>query len=451
MSFRPARATRAPGPSPPPYEEPPLIPVSNPMRPRRAHLRALGFLALMVLAGCGGAKAPGGARVSAKSGMPLVLPEHYAQSIAALGWPGAKRAFQLGDGAQVFAGDAAFEWRIAEEGVKTTPVYFESDGVPVAHWTMTGAENRIDFEAAAAPLDVLGDTSLVVSVRATVTRTAPGTGEFSFEAHVRDRPEGPHAEFWDADPSPGREQGWQDHGAWCNGRLVALVDDAASIPSGAPTRTKPTTTDAGDSPGLVATCHATLARGEPRTWEFSMPAYPIDLDAKKLRSAIKHDDIAARARSAWRGWLSDAVQFETPDTLVNAAWRAALVTLIQCQEKDGNDWLPIGNPFQYRDVWIRDGARVVRALAVAGLSERAKANAWTFRRYQLPPGAFLSQRGQLDATGQALWAFEQVASLPPDPKTAKRYLDIASQALDWIVRERRATRQLDLRYGDLLP
>jgi hypothetical protein len=137
--------------------------------------------------------------------------------------------------------------------------------------------------------------------------------------------------------------------------------------------------------------------------------------------------------------------------LTNAAYRAALVTLIQCQERVGDDWVSIGNPFQYRDVWLRDGARVVRALAVAGLGEWARANAWTFRRYQLPPGALISQRGQLDGTGQALWAFAQAATLPPDPEQARRFLPIAEHAFRWLERQRAGSRAFDPPWPGLLP
>jgi hypothetical protein len=408
-------------------------------------------LALGPLAGCGGAKQGADTQVAAAPGAPHVLPEHYRHSIAALGWPGARRAFQVGHGSVVFGGDAAIEWSVPGAEVETTPVYFEQDGVPVAHWTMTAPEHRIEFEAAAAPLDMLGDTSLVLSVRATVTRTAAGTGEFGFEARVRGRPDGPHWTPWDAVMPRERDEGWQKHGAWCDGRLVATVDHAASIPPGAPSRTKPRRVGSDSAGVLRAVCRATLARGESRAWHFVMPAHPVDADPADLRKAVDHEAIVERVRRAWRGWIGEAVQLATPDTLVNAAWRAALVTLIQSQEKMGDDWVAIGNPFQYRDVWIRDGARVVRALAVAGLAERAKANAWAFRRFQLLPGPFLSQRGQLDGTGQALWAFEQVASLPPDPETAKRFLPMARKALDWIAGERRATRLLELRHDNLLP
>src|SRR2546423_1261331 len=100
-----------------------------------------------MLLGCGHAEP-----TPVAPGAPLVLPEHYAHSIAALGMPGARRAFQVGHGSVVGNGDAAIEWRLADTAayVRVSPVYFERDGVPVAHWSMTSPRESIAFEAAAA-------------------------------------------------------------------------------------------------------------------------------------------------------------------------------------------------------------------------------------------------------------------------------------------------------------
>jgi hypothetical protein len=314
---------------------------------------------------------------------------------------------------------------------------------------MEGAGLRIDFEAAAVPHEALGDTNLLMSVRATVTRET-GSDDAAFEVRVRARPPGPHAVPWDASPETTYAEAWHQRGALRNGLLVAAMDRSASIPFGSPSRARPGRAS-GPGPGSLATiCRGSLDRGESRAWHFLIPAYPVAVEANVLRR-IEHDDVVSRARTVWRGWLSEGAVLTTPDTLVNAAWRAALVTLIQCQERYGDDWVSIGNPFQYRDVWIRDGARVVRAFAVAGLTGRARANAWALRHFQLPLGALISQRGQLDGTGQALWAFEQAASLPPDDETAKRFLPIAERGFRWIETQREVTRQFGMRWGDLLP
>ncbi|HKQ57346.1 MAG TPA: hypothetical protein VJY35_05725, partial [Candidatus Eisenbacteria bacterium] len=176
---------------------------------------------MALLAGCA---RPGGVAHQASDGAPgtpHVLPEHYAHSIAALGMPGAKRAFQVGDGSVVGSGDAAFAWRIAsaEGPVRTSPVYFERDGVPVAHWWMVSDRESVHFEAAAVPREALGDTSLMLSVLATATWLAATPGELDLEMRIRTRADPPVVVPWDAEDTETFEESWRDRFAIRNGRL----------------------------------------------------------------------------------------------------------------------------------------------------------------------------------------------------------------------------------------
>jgi hypothetical protein len=182
-----------------------------------------------------------------------------------------------------------------------------------------------------------------------------------------------------------------------------------------------------------------------------MPLYPTPLDPRRLADDAAHGRVTTVARRLWREFLARAAHLETPDTLVNLAWNAAIVTLVQDQERSGGRWVPIGNPFQYRDVWLRDGARVVRALAVVGLTDFALDDARTLARFQLPTGALLSQHGQLDGTGQALWAFEQVATLPPSADVARELLPVADRGARWLHQQCAMTAGLRLPWGGLLP
>jgi hypothetical protein len=421
---------------------------ASPRPSRQRTPRALGRAAILAAALAAGCSAP---RPVPSAGV-AVLPEHYAHSLAALGWPGAKRAFQAGSGSVVSTGECALEWRLLSAGDSCTvsPVWFERDGVPVAHWTMAAAGQTVEFEAAAAPERSLGDSSLVLSVRATAEWSGVAPGEVVLEARVGTLPRGPHFVPWDAARDTVFAEAWDGRAAVRNGRVVALVDRAVVLPPGAPSRSHPARTT-GTGPGaLVARCAARLATGQRRHWDFVVPLYPVASPARALGS-IPHDEVTAAARRFWRGQFARAATFETPDTLVNLGWRAALVTLLVGQERSAGRWVPLGNPFQYRDVWLRDGARVVRALAVAGLGDFARDDARTLARFQLPTGVFISQRGQLDGTGQALWAFEQAASLPPSPGVAREFLEPARQALRWIRRERGNTISLRLPWGGLLP
>jgi hypothetical protein len=413
---------------------------------RLASLVALALLAY----GC----VPGRQKAEASAGAALNAPEHYAYSIAALGFPGAQRAFQVGPGSVVSTGECALEWRLPEERgpIRTSPVWFERDGVPVAHWWMVSERESLAFEAAAAPEAILGDSSLMLSVRVTATARLAEPVEIALECRVRARPEGPGFVPWDADDDDGFDEAWDGTLAIRNDRVVAGVAAEADRGDVPPSVLHPAHT-AGFGPGLLAArCRARLVPGSHVSWTFWMPAYPLpSATAQKLERSLRHDRIVAVARGRWRDWLGRTARLETPDARVNAAWRAALVTLIQCQERRGSAWVPIGNPFQDRDVSIRDGARTVRALAVAGLTTLAREDAWTLRRFQLENGALISQRGQLDGTGQAVWALEQAASLPPSAEWSKRYLPIAEAGFRWIEQQRQATRRLKLPWRGLLP
>ena len=413
-------------------------PLARTLRPARVIGIALA-LATTVATGCG--RTPPAPAVVA-SGEPALLPETYRYSIAALGFPGARRAFQVGHGRQIWNGEVALSWRwwASVGDTADTPVAFERDGVPVAHWTSTDRDHRVDFEAAAVPVAAMGDTTLLLSVRVTAKRVALGRGRFTMEAAVATTAMGPHTVPGDA-PAEGAPR------LAARGRVV-MADDriALGLPDGA--RPAPARARAAR---VALDLSADLAAGETRTWDFWMPLYPATRPEAELAAAAAHARVVAESRRRWRDWLGGAARLETPDPRVNLAWRAALVTLLMDHEKDRGGWVPIGNPFQYRDVWIRDGARVVRALAVAGLGAMARDDARTLTRFQFPSGALLSQRGQLDGTGQALWALDQASALPASPETAREALPVARAAVDWIERTRTRTRALALPWGGLMP
>jgi hypothetical protein len=104
------------------------------------------------------------------------------------------------------------------------------------------------------------------------------------------------------------------------------------------------------------------------------------------------------------------------------------VVLLCARERRDEDWVSLGGPFQYRDVWLRDGARVVEALAVSGYTDESRVLARSFLRFQTPLGSFVSQTGQLDGTGQVQWAFGQSMLRPWPAREVREFADHAKQA-----------------------
>lgn len=408
------------------------------MPPRLSHRLTLAA-AVLALAGCAAPVAR-----DERPGEALEAPERYAHSIAAVGFPFAQRAFQIGDGSVAGTGEAGIAWRLpADHGPRrTSPVYFEKDGVPVAHWWVVSARESVHFEAAAMPLEALGDSSLLLAVRASVTWRDAAPGEAALDARIVRRAEGPSFVPWDVAPDGPGVAAWSGTLALRDGRVVAAMDQAAT--------TARVPGPAGDT--LVARHRVTLGPGATHVWRFWIPAYPVTPNlAKRVAREATFEHVAPRARAAWRPMLTRGATLATPDSLVNASWRASLVTLLMDHERAGDDTVAIGNPLQYRDLWIRDGAQVVRALAVAGQTALARADAWAMRRFQLPGGALLSQAGQLDGTGQALWAMAQAATTPPDADYARKVLPVAAQGYQWVRTQRAFSRELRLPWAGLLP
>lgn len=411
--------------------------------------RRLGLLALLI-GGCGGAPdADDGA-----AGEPLVLPEHYAHSIAAVGVRGAKRSFQIGSGSVAGTGEAGIQWTVTSprDPMKTSPIYFERDGVPVAHWWVTSARESVHFEAAAVSVPALGDSAPMLVVRVTTNWLDRAPDLTVLEARIVSRADGPSFIPWDASPDTSFVEAWSGNMALRNGRVVAIMAPNRRSKSVHPSRSNPATTTDRTGSRLVAHYRERLGPGHKLVKKFMIPAYPLEpAIAARVVKQLTFGRAAATSRAMWRAQLAEGATLHTPDSLVNAAWRAGVVTLLLSQERAGDDTIAIGNPFQYRDVWLRDGAQMVRALAVAGQTRLARADAWAMRRFQLPNGALVSQTGQLDGTGQALWAFVQAATLPPDETFARRVLPYAARGLEWIERQRAYGRELKLPWAGLLP
>ena len=180
-------------------------------------------------------------------------------------------------------------------------------------------------------------------------------------------------------------------------------------------------------------------RGEDQV-RVLLPAYPTPERELRVEARVSHDQRARRARAYWRGEVERGTRFELPDPDVCDAIRASRVILLSLRERRGMDWVPLGGPFHYRDVWLRDGARAMQALAISGYTEEARQMAGAFLRFQWPHGPFVSQTGQLDGTGQALWAFEQVLLRPAPPRDLSRFATASVKAWESLERQRTMAR-----------
>jgi hypothetical protein len=149
-------------------------------------------------------------------------------------------------------------------------------------------------------------------------------------------------------------------------------------------------------------------------------------------ASITHAQRVTEARHDWTSTLAHGAQFELSDPEVEDALRGRFVLLLACRERRGSSWVPIGGPFHYRDVWLRDGARLIAALSVAGFNEEARdlvgdSGSSSGRRARSSPSA-----GSSTAPARHLWAFEQALLRPAPADSIARYAEAALAAWKWL-------------------
>jgi len=379
-------------------------------------------LAALLLAGCATERRP---EVD-----PDAVPDAYAVATGALMTPGSTRAWQVTPDGNFYNG----AWRL-----RVTPtsgpdsagpprrIAAEDRWLPVLHWVRRSGAVRWEFSAAALAEPAPRDSQLVVSLEIRARNEGGAPAEAALELALEPREPGTSWVAWDGTEEPPR---W--NGGAGNDAVHAWSEGAGG--------------------GALVAERWTLAAGETRTRRVALPAYPSAAGDLARFAARSHADCEAAVRRFWRGEVERGTRFALGDSATENALRAANVVLLSLWERRGEFRVPIGGPFQYRDVWLRDGARAIAALAVAGHTELARDLARGFLLLQWPSGAFLSQRGQLDGVGQALWAFEQSWLRPPGAGAELAEIaDAAAAAERWFRLQRELGLRLEGDFPKLLP
>lgn len=191
------------------------------------------------------------------------------------------------------------------------------------------------------------------------------------------------------------------------------------------------------TPVLIAQYKIMLEPGQSRTLAFKMPLHPLPVaKAEELRTADPEGSWRSVA-AWWKQELARGIQIELAEQKVVDTFRANLAYIMIARRKTNRDYIQTVNRFQYHAFWLRDGAYLVRAYDVAGYHDLARECLEFFFRFQRPDGNFVSQEGQYDGWGQALWAFGQHYRFTRDRSFARRVLPTVRRAVDWLREARR--------------
>ena len=193
-------------------------------------------------------------------------------------------------------------------------------------------------------------------------------------------------------------------------------------------RTQPTT------PTGVAVYDTLLAPGDSLALVVKLPYAPLAPDdplLARLRAA-SFDDVLERTDALWHGIAARGMQVALPERKVVDAFRASLVYDLMARDRRDSAFVQTVNQFQYHAFWLRDASFIVRAYDVTGYPDVAAQALGFFARWQQPDGNFVSQGGQYDGWGQALWAYGQHFRLTRDRAFAERVFPAVTRAVAWL-------------------
>ena len=364
-------------------------------------------LSLCVVAGCTRAPAP-----AVSTFDPDSIPDAFAVASSALWQAGTTRAYLLEPSGDLYNGS----WRVrvaasANGALAERPERFASEErwLPVVHWRRHDGPVDWYFSAVAISQSSPADSALLVSLEVRASNRSSQLAHARLALSFENAGEHPPFLVPDVDSFPYGLPGWAPGASpalgWADGARGAVASAVWELP---PAGTK-------------------VAR-------FLLPAYPMSAKTLVRLARPTHAQRLADARRSATDELARGTAFELGDADTERALRAACRVLLAARTRRGDSWLPTGGPFQYRDTWLRDGARQIAALAVAGFTAESRQLARGLFVYQWPDGPFVSQRGQLDGTGQALWAIAQAELRPAPDSGVTRATDAALLAAGWLRR-----------------
>lgn len=183
-----------------------------------------------------------------------------------------------------------------------------------------------------------------------------------------------------------------------------------------------------------------LQPGESRVLDFKMPYEPLDPSGADFAAlqAARFDDYYGRTVSFWQKIFDAGIQIELPEQKVVDTFDANLLFPLIARNKEGGHFIQKVNEFQYDAFWLRDASAIVRMYDISGYHRIARECLEFFPRWQQPDGNFLSQGGQYDGWGQALYAYGQHYRFTRDLEFAEGVFPSILKAVDWLRAARRS-------------
>lgn len=161
--------------------------------------------------------------------------------------------------------------------------------------------------------------------------------------------------------------------------------------------------------------------GSRNDCEIRVPIYD-ELDPKRRP--------AFAATTSWHDAMAPLARLQVGEAKVQRLYELAAANLVLHAPRD-----VYPGPYTYKRFWFRDAVFVLNALLTLGGVERTRRALAEFAPRQRHDGYFLSQEGEWDSNGEALWFYHRFAALTGETLPAD-WLRAVAKGARWIQRKR---------------
>ena len=182
-----------------------------------------------------------------------------------------------------------------------------------------------------------------------------------------------------------------------------------------------------------------LAPGASASLDFKMPLMPLQSEQDIAAAhASTYDDARQKTVKWWNDMFAKGTRISIPEAKVTETHLASLMYdwMAIVETKDG--WKQQVNKLHYNGFWLRDAAYITRSYDLLNYADLAEKTLRYFFQFQQPDGLFLSQPGQQDGIGNALWALGHHFLLTGDLNWAKEIYKVYAPQINWIKQARSA-------------
>ena len=155
----------------------------------------------------------------------------------------------------------------------------------------------------------------------------------------------------------------------------------------------------------------------------------------EIRAPI-HNELEPKKRlsidglPSWRSALAPITRLEISDARLQQLYDLAVANLILLSPDE-----VYPGPYTYKRFWFRDAAFILNVLLTLGGVDRTRRVLKQFTPRQRRDGYYLSQEGEWDSNGEAIWTFHRFVALTGEA-LPEQWLDSIAKGARWIMRKR---------------